>query len=172
MNIIKNINIVILWYYAIIYGNYFIKYKRGSIDMKNYKDIFWVIPLYCVIAGILSFHIVIAMIARFAIMTLPDGTITSDDTKTEIFVSASILVLFQFVITLIQCCIGKMTLTTALVFMYLSQISEWSSIVSLLLFKVTNHIYIGEFVKVFAPYIFVLFGLKNIEKNEEQIDEI
>ncbi len=165
--------------------------------MKNYKDIFWVIPLYCVIAGILSFHIVIAMIARFAIMTLPDGTITSDDTKTmiiygvifvivvligkklfhfmtkkEIFVSASILVLFQFVITLIQCCIGKMTLTTALVFMYLSQISEWSSIVSLLLFKVTNHIYIGEFVKVFAPYIFVLFGLKNIEKNEEQIDEI
>ncbi len=49
--------------------------------MRNYKNILWAVPLYCVIAGIASFHILVAMVARFAIITLPDGAITTDDTK-------------------------------------------------------------------------------------------
>lgn len=50
--------------------------------MRNYKNILWAVPLYCVIAEIASFHILVAIVVHFAIITSPDRAITTDDTKT------------------------------------------------------------------------------------------
>lgn len=87
----------------------------------------WKIPLYCVLAGWVSFQVIVYATAWFAVVMLPDGSYTVDRTraqffyilvfvaavsiggflfrrmtKKEIFCSATIIVAFQMLMTLVQ----------------------------------------------------------------------
>ena len=44
------------------------------------KLVWWKIPLYSVIAGFVSWWLMVSYIGRLAIVKLPDGTITSNQT--------------------------------------------------------------------------------------------
>ncbi len=60
--------------------------------MKIRKKIFWKVPLFCIVAGVIAFNAVVFLIGRFAIITLPDGSITSDNTRVLIMYGAIFIV--------------------------------------------------------------------------------
>lgn len=154
--------------------------------MKVRKEILWKVPLYCILAGVISFNTVVYLIGRFMIVTLPDGTITSDSTRMligygaifivtiivggmvffrnmtrkEIFFSASIVVAIGLIMNSLQWAFNLTTGTVAVFFMYASQIFEWSSIVPLLLYRVDENLWLGAFIGSLTPYLFILFGKK------------
>lgn len=128
------------------------------------KNTLWRVPLYGIVAGIVSYYLVVYVLGRFMIVTLADGTVTIDDTrslilygaifvaavliggvfffrkmtKLEIFLSATILVAIQMAITLLERIIfggTGISGTAGVVFMYLYRISTWSSIVSQLVIR-------------------------------------
>ena len=45
------------------------------------KNTLFTVPLYCLVMGFLCFYLVIYGVARFAVVTLPDGSAASDDGK-------------------------------------------------------------------------------------------
>ena len=45
------------------------------------KNSWWKVPLYCMAAGWICFQLEIRWLGQWAIVTLPDGTITSDTTR-------------------------------------------------------------------------------------------
>ena len=157
--------------------------------MKISNKILWKVPLFCIIAGVIAFYTVVYLIGPFMLETLPDGTITSDDTRTligygaifivslfvggmfvfremtrkEIFFSASIVVVIGLLLNLLQ---WTFSLTTGIgfFFMYASRIFEWSSVVTLLLFRVSDNIWFIAFISSLTPYLFILFGKKRNSK--------
>jgi len=154
--------------------------------MKIRKKIFWKVPLFCIVAGVIAFNAVIFLIGRFIIVTLPDGTITSDNTRVlivygaifivtlivggmvffrnmtrkEIFFSASIIVAIGLIMDLTQWAFNLTTGPGAVFFMYASQIFEWSSIVPQLLYRVNENLWLGTFIGSLTPYLFIPFGKK------------
>ncbi len=153
--------------------------------MKIRKKILWKVPLFCIAAGMAAFNVVVFLIGQFTIVTLPDGTITSDGTRVlivygvifivtlivggmvfrnmtrkEIFFSASIIVAIGLIIDLIQWAFNLTTGPGAVFFIYASQIFEWSSIVSQLLYRVSENIWFGAFFGSLTPYLFIPFGKK------------
>jgi len=154
--------------------------------MKIRKKVLWKVPLFCIVAGVFAFNAVVFLLGRFAIVTLPDGTITSDNTRVlivygaifivtlivggmfffrnmtrkEIFFSASIIVAIGLIMDLTQWAFNLTTGLGAVFFMYAYQIFEWSSIVPQLLYRVNENLWLGAFIGSFAPYLFILFGKK------------
>ena len=45
------------------------------------KKSWWKVPLYCIVASWICFQLEVRLLGRWAIITLPDGTITSDNTR-------------------------------------------------------------------------------------------
>ncbi len=155
--------------------------------MNTAKKYIWKVPLFCVVSGIAMFRVAVFLLSRFAIVTLADGTITSDNTralivygviflttlligglfifrnmtKKEIFLSASILVVFTLTMVLIQWAFNLTTGPSAIFFVYVSQIYEWSTIVPQLLYKLNDNIWLGGVINSFTPYLFILFGRKS-----------
>ncbi|MEI3102469.1 MAG: hypothetical protein V8T45_12405 [Oscillospiraceae bacterium] len=48
------------------------------------KRNWWKVPLYCLIASWICFQLEVRLLLRFAIVTLPDGSISSDSTRSLI----------------------------------------------------------------------------------------
>lgn len=95
--------------------------------MNIRKKALWRVPLICIVAGIIS-SISILLFARFTIVTLPDGVVTTDNfrvliiygvlffatlfigglrfcrhmTRKELFASASIMVLYGIILLIVQ----------------------------------------------------------------------
>lgn len=152
----------------------------------NIQKILWKVPAFCMIAGVIAFYAVVYLFGRFTIVTLPDGTITSDSTRAlimygaifivslfiggkvffrnmtrkEIFFSASILVAIGFIMNFIQWAFQLTTGSGAIFFMYTSQMFEWSSFVTQLLLRFIKNIWIVTLLSNFTPYFFILFGKK------------
>ena len=154
--------------------------------MKIRKGIFWRVPLFCILAGVIAFNMIVFLLGRFAIVRLPDWTITTDNTRMliiygaifivtlivggmvffrnmtrkEIFFSASIIVAINWIMILTQWAFNLTTGPGAIFFMYASQIFEWSSIVPLLLYRVNENLLLGAFIGSLMPYLFIPFGKK------------
>ena len=154
--------------------------------MNIRKNTLWKVPLFCVIAGVIAFNAIVYLLGQFMIVTLPDGTVTSDNsrlliisgaifivtlivggmvffrnmTRKEIFFSASIIVAISLILVLTQWAFNLTTGPGAVFFMYASQIFEWSSIVPQLLYRVGGNPWIGAFVASLTPYLFIPFGKK------------
>lgn len=45
------------------------------------KKSWWKVPLYCMVASWICFQLEIRFLGRWAIVTLPDGSISSDNTR-------------------------------------------------------------------------------------------
>lgn len=159
--------------------------------MSSRKNDLWKVPLYCMIAGIVSFYLIVYVFGRFTIVTLPDGTITSDNTRIlivyggvfvatvlvggmfflrkmtrkEIFFSATIIVVFQMIISLIQWILGGTTGQLGVTFMYLSRIYEWCGGISQLILTMTGNLWLGIFIQNLMPYLFIAFGQRSINND-------
>lgn len=146
----------------------------------------WKVPLYCMVAGWISFQLEVRFLGRWAIVTLPDGTITSDKTRwmmmsagiflavvciggfrffrkmtrKEIFSSASVLVALNIVL-------GIFTYVTQHTFTYFtllwSELTEWDDVFSQILFQLgLNEWLSAVIIWVLPPYVFLLFGKKEV----------
>lgn len=154
--------------------------------MKIRKEVLWKVPLFCIIAGAISFHAMLFLSGRFTVVTLPDGSITLDNTRTlmiygaifivtliaggmvflrgmtrkEIFFSASIVVAFGLIMNLNQWAFNLTTGPGAVFFMYASQIFAWSNVIPQLLYRVNGNLWLGALIGSLTPYLFILFGKK------------
>lgn len=153
--------------------------------MKTWKENIWKIPLFCLLSGIIDFYISIELL-RWAIIRLPDGTVTSNDTRTllvygviflatllvggliffrkmtrtEIFCSASVLVVYGVVLMLVQWSFNITTGPAAVWMMYLFGPFEMFNFFSQFLHMFADNLWVGAVIQVLAPYLFVLFGKK------------
>lgn len=150
------------------------------------KNTVWTVPLFCIAASLLTFFLIVYGVGRFAVITLPDGTVTSSVgrelliygcvfaagliiggfylfaklTRKEIRVSATIMVVYQLVIILLQelpIPSGRMALTLS----FLGMAGEWYSFVPMLLYRVTGSTIVSAVLGAFTPYVFLLFGKKS-----------
>lgn len=148
------------------------------------KKSWWKVPLYCIVASWICFQLEVRLLGRWAIVTLPDGSISSDNTRwmimsavlflaivciggflffrkmtrKGIFCSASVLVALNVVL-------GIFTNLTQHTFTYFtmlwSELTEWDSVFSQLLFQLgLNEWLSAVMIWVLPPYIFLLFGKK------------
>ena len=152
--------------------------------MRIRKSTLWRVPVYCVLAGIAAYFLVVLLAGPFLAVTLPDGAITVDlnrqyilygaifvlalllgglvflrhMTRLERFASASIVVAFGLLVTVIQ---GAFQLTTgpsAVLFAYTARVFEWCGIVPQLLMKLGLGPWLCSIAEAFVPYLFILFG--------------
>jgi len=126
------------------------------------------------------------------IATGADGTITTDNTRTlivyggifvatvliggiglfrkmtkkEIFFSATVIVVFQVIISLIQWLMGGATGVFGIISLYISRIYEWSGGSSQLIFMITGNFWLGSFIQDLMPYVFIIFGQKSLNNDD------
>ncbi|MCI8514902.1 MAG: hypothetical protein HFI93_09810 [Lachnospiraceae bacterium] len=150
------------------------------------KNVLWKVPVFCLIAGELTFQVLLRLLIRTALVTLPDGSIIIDPVKElilygivflatlligrwffrdmsrkEIFFSASIPAMFGIFFTAIQMLFFPLTTGgAALFFLYIARIFEWSSLIPQLIYKLGGTIWLGAFINCLSPYLFILFGKK------------
>ena len=147
------------------------------------KKSWWKVPLYSVAASWVCFQLKVRFLGKWAIVTLPDGSISMDNTRwkivsavlffaivctggfllfrkmtrKEIFCSASVLVAFNIVVGLIA---YKMQ---GMASMYFAEFTDWDSFLSGLLFQITQNAWISTVIGwILLPYIFLLFGKKEV----------
>ena len=146
----------------------------------------WKVPLYCVIASWICFQLTVHLFGQWAIVTLPDGSLSPDlarwrvisvalfliiiciggifffrrMTRREIFCSASVMAVLNIVFGLLA---NKMQ---GVVSLYFAELTTWSSVVSSLTFQVTGDIWIAAVIAwVIPPYMFVLFGRRTVRED-------
>lgn len=146
------------------------------------KRNWWKVPLYCLIASWICFQLEVRLLLRFAIVTLPDGSISSDSTRSlivfalvfmavlligglaffrkisrmELLVSALVMVVLNAVVTLIAYKVQGMFA------LYWSEFTEWSIFIPQLLYKLgmePDNLLAGV-LSWLAPLLFVPFGKK------------
>lgn len=150
------------------------------------KKVLWKIPVYCIVAGFISFHLNVLLISKLALVKIYDGTVTSDTsrvmilyalglfttvllggflffknmTRKEVFLSASIMVAVNILLLSIQWILKSGTGFTAGIMLYTAEIYEWSMFIPLMLMKVIDNVWICSLVGCFVPYLFIPFGRK------------
>lgn len=146
------------------------------------KLVWWKIPLYSVIAGFVSWWLMVSYIGRLAIVKLPDGTITSNQTvwsllsggvfiivlliggliffrkmtKKELLCSATVMFIFHIIMTSFSFLFPLSSIT-----MFFLEIREWYSIVTWLIAMAGLNNWLGVVISGACVYLFVLFGKKN-----------
>ena len=150
--------------------------------MDTWKKSLWKIPLFCVIASNLDFYISIRIL-MWAVVRLPDGTITIDSTKSlivngvifvanllvgwfvlfrkmtrkEVFYSASSVAIYRAIISIVQWVFN----TTGPAAVWLMRM--WRPFVMfifipeiLMMFPINP--WMSTFLQILSVYLFVLFG--------------
>ena len=146
------------------------------------KRNWWKVPLYCLIASWICFQLEVRLLLRFAIVTMPDGSISSDSTRSlivfafvfvavlligglaffrkisrrELLVSALVMVALNVVATLIA------YKAQGMFALYWSEFTEWSIFIPQLLYKLgmePDNLLAGV-LSWLAPLLFVPFGKK------------
>ena len=155
--------------------------KTGPKEAHSMKKSWWKVPLYCIVASWICFQLEVRFLGRWTIVTLPDGSISTDSTRwlilnivlfiivvtiggffffrkmthKELFFSASVLVVLNIVFGLIA---YKMQ---GMFSLYFAELTEWDNFISNLLVQVTQNVWISAVIDwILPPYIFVLFGRK------------
>ena len=151
----------------------------------NWKTI-WRVPAITVIGGYIGWYVLVRLLT-FAVVTQPDGTITSDVnrqlliygvytvlfvcvmgmlflrniSRKDIFQSATIVVLFVMLMTAVSEWVGPLTGPAAAKLIYLYMPFEWMDFPRTLLYRITGeYTLVGSILRAFMPYLFVFFGKK------------
>lgn len=148
------------------------------------KKSWWKVPLYCTAASFLCFVLTVRIFGQFTLTTLPDGTITVDNTRwmilssllflavivaggilvfrkmtrKELFYSASVLVAVNVLFGLIS------YKAQGMFAVYWSMFSEWNSFVAELLVRINLNPWVSAVIIWLLPYLFILFGKKDVQK--------
>ncbi len=150
------------------------------------KQSWWKILAYTLAASLLSFYLEVRIGAKFAIITLPDGSVSTDHTRwlllsgcifviflligglvffrklsrKELFYSASVMVAVDIAGTLISN-FTQRTPAGAAFAVYFSEFTSWNDFVADVLLNVIGlNPWISTIFAWSIPYLFVLFGKK------------
>ncbi len=162
-------------------------------DKKVVKS-WWKIPLFCIVAGWICFELEVRFLGRFAIVRLPDGSITSNNTywmimsavlfaitlvvggclffrkmtKKELLFSASVMFVFGMI-----CGILSQISNIIFIMTFYSKIYTWCDITTQILFKLNVNTWVSAVVLWAVPFLFVLFGKKEsiLQKDDEETVE-
>lgn len=154
--------------------------------LKNFKRSFWRVPLISLIAGLLYNPCYIRIVLHFGMIEpgVIDSTLSlltsgvllivflflggivllRNETRLEIFVSSSIVVVYGILLLVIQVLSGSTTGPAAVVFMCLGTPLEWMSFPSSLSLYLKEQMSITVpigYLRFFIPWLFVLFGKKH-----------
>ena len=149
------------------------------------RQAWWKVPVYCLAASWLCFQLEVRILGRFAIVTLPDGTITSDPVRWMILsgvlfaavLAAGGLYFFRNMSRRERALSATVMLGINIVFgllayqlqgmfaIYWAEFSEWSSILNQVLFRLGLNQWLSAGITWCAPYLFVLFGKRRREEN-------
>lgn len=154
--------------------------------LKNFKRSFWRVPLISLIAGLLYNPCYIRIVLHFGMIEpgIIDSTLSlltsgvllivflflggivllRNETRLEIFVSSSIVVVYGILLLVIQVLSGSTTGPAAVVFMRLGTPLEWMSFPSSLSLYLKEQMSITVpigYLRFFIPWLFVLFGKKH-----------
>lgn len=148
------------------------------------KRTWWSVPLYCMAASWICYRLEIFLLARWATVTLPDGAIAIDNTRSmilsagmflavvgiggllffrrmtrrEIFCSATILAVMNVVLGIVTYQTQHTFPTVVLLWV---ELSEWDNVFSRILFQLGVHEWLSAFLTwIVPPYSFLLFGKK------------
>ena len=154
--------------------------------MNFEKNTLWKVPVYCLLAGVVSFYASLFIftniiyknldyisklvsysvyLAIFAVALVVGGKIfLKGMTKKEIFFSASVIICFMEFINILEFIFNIPQPFGTTFSIYISMAFQWTSIISKCIFDATENIYISAFVSSLAPYLFVIFGRN--ENNE------
>lgn len=154
------------------------------------KKVWWKVPLYCVVMGWLAYQAELRLLIRFAIVRLPDGTVTINDMRSmivsgilfaailavggliffrrmsrkELLQSATVMVGLNIVGGLVAYSTqGQFT-------MFYTEVIGWSNFVSKLLYQIQMNQWISSIFVWAAPYLFVLFGKKAAKGEDDGIE--
>lgn len=155
--------------------------------IQKYQKSFWRVPLISLIAGWLYIPCYVRVVLRFGVVE--PGVIDSkvslwtdgglfiaflllggviflrNQTRREIFVSASIVVGYGLCLRMLQFLSGSVTGPAAVVFMRLASPLEWmgfpSSLGRYLEEQFSLTVPLVDYLQVFVPWLFVLFGRRN-----------
>lgn len=154
--------------------------------MKIRKNTLWRAPVYCWIAGFVSYRLLLLLYQQFAVVADAENAVSIDPvrslvasgivfalavaggrlvfqrmTRKEVFCSVSIVVVFELLMILIQRCVPITTSVISLFFLYLDFFTGWcGDFILALLFRTGLDTFAAALVMCFTPYLFVLFGKK------------
>jgi len=157
---------------------------------QRIKSSFWRVPLVSLIAGLLYTPCYVRIVMRFGVIApgvIDDkiSLLTSfflmlaalilgwvfllrKQTRTEIFVSSSIVVVYGLLLWAVQFFSGSTSGPAAVVFMHLSTPLEWMTLPSELGLYLQEHrtitIPFFGYLHFFMPWLFIAFGRKNPAK--------
>ena len=150
--------------------------------MKIRGKQWWKVPVFCVLAGIVSYYLTIYLGGRFYVVTSPDGVLSIGAVRIliwygilflaallagwfflrgmnrrELLCSATLAAALQLLVLLIQYLFPPLFLPFGL---YLGAIFDWSAFLSQLWFALagTDALWVGTLLSLLAPYLFVLLG--------------
>lgn len=154
--------------------------------IKRYKTSIWRVPLICVIAGFLYVPIYVRIMVRFGILEsgmldyrisfvtsiglflatllLGGGLLLRKRTRKEIFVSASVMVIYGLILHLLRLIMHSTSGLVAVVLLRHSEPFEWtfSPHLSSYLYEQTGHsLPLLGWLSSFEPLLFVVFGQKS-----------
>ena len=153
--------------------------------MEIRKNTLWRAPVYCWIAGFVSYCLLLLLYRQFAVVADAENAVSIDPVKSlvasgivfalavaggrlvfqrmtrkEVFCSVSIVVVFELLMILIQRCVPITTSVISLWFLYLDFFTGWCDFILALLFRMGLDTFAAALVACFTPYLFVLFGKK------------
>ena len=160
--------------------------NTGGDHMNIRIKTLWKVPVYCICAGFVSFWLAVHLVARIGVITLSDGSISSNPmvttplevlifavalgigylvfrtmTKKEIFWSATMIVTILLILQVYQIFMFKIDIAAAnAVGMWIIYPTEWCRIIPLVCHYIIPGPWVGAFLCCIAPYIFILFGKK------------
>lgn len=162
--------------------------KAGGERMKARLNMLWRVPVYCLCAGFAAFWLIVQLVAKFGVITLPDGSISSNPTvttlleilifaatlaigylifrkmtKKEIFWSSTIIVVILLILQIYQLIMSEIDIGAAnTVGMWLVYATEWCRVIPILWYYINPSSWVGAFLTCLAPYIFIIFGRKEV----------
>lgn len=137
--------------------------------MKVRKNQLWKIPVFCLVAGWITFYAEIFLIARFAVIRLPGNVLTSDSDLTNLYQTLFFLIALlagrlcfrgmntkeRLLSATIQAAILVLLLILQPGIMLNAWITEWSRPISLIGYLLSGNVYVGAVLNCFAPYLLV-----------------
>lgn len=165
--------------------------------LREFRNSIWRVPLISIIGGFLYFHAYLFLTTRFgtigngnqkelndtvclmisggllfAVLFLGWAFLLKGLTRKEIFVSSSVVVVYGIVLFAVQSISGMVTGSAALVFMRLFTPLQWTGFPSDIGIYLQNKYDISlpflRYLDFFVPWLFLLFGKKEISSNKHK----
>lgn len=156
------------------------------MSVQEIKNSFWRVPLIALVAGWLYNTCFVRIVIRFyvkeperiddvaiwtsglllvAILVVGWAILLRKQTRMEVFISSSIVVVYGLLLSAIQSLFGNMTDSVAEVLLLLNTPLDWTVFPSSLGFYLQKHYavsipFIGS-LHFFIPWLFILFGQKD-----------